>query len=404
VTRVTGSRITFWLLAILVAAIPWDDALQYPSATVSIVKLLGVAVGTAYLATMAGRAPLVLAPTLVPLVIFIGLLVVSLLASGEVGLGLPQLLRYVSFAALFFLVTQIVQNRNEIIVLVGVLTGSAAIASVVGVGRFFARISDRVSGPIADANDFGYLLATVLPLSVYLVGRGGRARPAWVLTTVVIVVAILGTLSRGAVVSLFVVVVWLMIRGWVSLRAVAWTALGLGVLAGVALTFQRDFLADRLYAKGLVAGDNIESRWALWRGALEMAADHPVIGVGTGLFRFRASEYVVNDPLHLFQPVAHNAYVEVLAENGVLGLLAFSAFIVGTWLLLRNGRRAAVDAEDSGLEHLVTALQASFIAAVVGAAFLSVQITPPIWFLGALAACPALAAVVRGNERVDRPS
>ena len=399
-----GSRITFGLLAVLVAAFPWDDALQYPSGTVSIVKLLGVVVGTAYLATMAGRSPLVLAPTLVPLVIFNGLLVVSLLASGDVGLGLPQLLRYGSFAALFFLVTQIVQNRTQIVVLVGVLTGSAAIASVVGLVRFFAKISDRVSGPIGEANDFAYVLATVLPLGVYLIARGGRARPAWVLATVVITAAILGTLSRGAIVSLVVVAAWLTIRGRVSLRSAALTVLGLGAIVGVAFIFQRDFLADRLAAKGVVAGDNVESRWALWRGALEMAGDHPVLGVGTGLYRFRAAEYVVDDPLHMVEPVAHNGYVEVLAENGVLGLLALAAFLVGTWLLLRKGRLAAFDAGDPGFEHLVTALQASFIAAVVGAAFLSVQITPPIWFLGALAACPALTAVASRNVRVERLS
>ena len=41
------SRITFGLIAVLVAAIAWDDTLQYPSETVSVVKLLGVAVGLA---------------------------------------------------------------------------------------------------------------------------------------------------------------------------------------------------------------------------------------------------------------------------------------------------------------------------------------------------------------------
>lgn len=381
----TGQRFTFGLLAILVVAMPWDDALQYPSATVSIIKLLGAAVGLAYLATMAGRTPLVLGRTLPALVVFNVLLVVTLLTSGDVGLGLPQLLRYASFAALFILITQIVQSRTQVIVLVSVLTGSAACASVVGLGRFFAEISDRVSGPIADANDFAYLLATVLPLGVYLILHGGRARIAWFMATVVIGVGIVGTLSRGTVVSLVVMAVWLTVRSRVSLRSVAATVLVLGVLAGGALTFQRGFIEDRLYTKGVAANDNIESRRALWRGALEMAGDHPVLGVGTGQYRFRAAEYVVGDPLNLFQPLAHNAYLEVLAENGVLGLFAFGAYIVGTWLVLRAARRAGADAEDRDAQHLVTALQASFIAAVVGAMFLSVQITPPLWFLGALA-------------------
>ena len=110
----TGQRFTFGLLAVFVAAMPWDDALQYPNATVSIVKLLGAAVALAYLASMAGRTPLVLGPTLPALVVFNVLLVVTLLASGDVGQGLPQLLRYASFAALFVLIAQIVQNRTQV--------------------------------------------------------------------------------------------------------------------------------------------------------------------------------------------------------------------------------------------------------------------------------------------------
>jgi O-antigen ligase len=332
---------------------------------------------------MAGRTPLVLGPTLPALVVFNVLLVVTLLTSDDIGQGLPQLLRYASFAALFVLIAQIVQNRTQVIVLVSVLTGSAALASVVGLGRFFTEVSDRVAGPIADANDFAYLLATVLPLGVYLILRGGRARIVWFLATVVIGVAIVGTLSRGTAVSLVVMALWLMTRA--SLRSVAATLLVFGVLAAGALAFQRDFIEDRLYTKSVAADESIESRQALWRGALEMAGDHPVLGVGTGQYRFRAAEYVVDDPFDLYQPLAHNAYLEVLAENGVLGLVAFGAYIVGTWLVLRSVRRARADDDDRDAQHLVTALQASFIAAVVGAMFLSVQITPPLWFLGALA-------------------
>jgi O-antigen ligase len=381
----TGRSITFWLLLLLVAAFPWDDALGYPSDTVSVVKLLGLALVVAYVATVFGRSAMVWAPTLPAVAVFVALVFVSLGASGDVGSGAAQALRYVQFAGLFFLLTQLVQTRTQVVQLFAVLTASAAIASIVGLVRVFTDVTDRAAGPIADANDFGYVLAAVLPIGLYLVSRGGRARIGWFIAVLLIGCAILGTLSRGTIVSLAVAALWAAVAGRLRLRSVAASAAVLGVIAAALLIFQRPFVDEHLHAKGVIANDNVQSRKALWRGALEMTADHPFLGVGTGQYRFRAAEYVVGDPLNMFEPVAHNAYLEVLAENGVFGLLAFATFIVGTWLLLRRARRNAVAIADRDATHLVDALQASFITAVVGAAFLSVQIAPPLWLVGALA-------------------
>ncbi|HMJ75433.1 MAG TPA: hypothetical protein VK507_05645, partial [Iamia sp.] len=63
-----GRTVTFGVLAVLVAAFPWDDALGFPTETVSVPKLLGLALAGAYVLTMAGRTPLVLPPTLAPVV------------------------------------------------------------------------------------------------------------------------------------------------------------------------------------------------------------------------------------------------------------------------------------------------------------------------------------------------
>ena len=67
---------------------------------------------------------------------------------------------------------------------------------------------DRVSGPIGEANDFAYLLASVLPFAVYLTSRDRRWRTWWVLCCGVLILALFGTLSRGALVGLAAVVLW----------------------------------------------------------------------------------------------------------------------------------------------------------------------------------------------------
>ena len=70
--------------------------------------------------------------------------------------------------------------------LLRVLVLSATAAGLYGAVQLVTGEAERVSGPIADANDFAYLLASVLPFAVYLVlrdrvrGSGGcSARGCW---------------------------------------------------------------------------------------------------------------------------------------------------------------------------------------------------------------------------------
>jgi tetratricopeptide (TPR) repeat protein len=79
-------------------------------------------------------------------------------------------------------------------------------------------------------------------------------------------------------------------------------------------------------------------RLLIWRGALELIGRHPLLGVGLGNFEFAYAEVrsvaewtlsrrdIVDD--------AHNEYLHLTAETGLLGLAAF------LWLLWRAARAA----------------------------------------------------------------
>ena len=76
----------------------------------------------------------------------------------------------------------------------------------------------------------------------------------------------------------------------------------------------------------------------------------------------------------------------MLAETGVLGLVAFVGFLASSWRLLARGRRRRRSASgDRAGRRLATAMQASLIVAIVAGGFLSEQFTTPFWMIGALA-------------------
>jgi O-antigen ligase len=375
------------LLALLVAAFAWDDMLGFPTETVSVVKILGALLLIGYVMRALARDEDVrLPPTLPALLVFTMLVLLSLMISGDVESGLNKTLRYLLFAAFSFLVVQLVRTRGKIAMLLRVFVLSATGAALYGTASWAAGAVDRVSGPIADANDFGYLLASVIPFAVFLAVRDKRARPVWVGCGAILVLALFGTLSRSALVGTAGLVLWAVATRRTRLGGVvAGTVVVVGVLT-LAFTLWRPLIDERIESKSRIAAANVESRKAFWGAAAAMAADHPVLGVGPGRFGIEGRRYIRNDPLNLQAPVAHNAYLEVLAEGGIPTLLAFLAFVAGSWSLAARGRRRFLAADDREGIQLATAVQASLVVAIVAACFLSVQITAPIWLLGGLAA------------------
>lgn len=64
-------------------------------------------------------------------------------------------------------------------------------------------------------------------------------------------------------------------------------------------------------------------RMAHWQAGWRMFEDHPLLGVGTGNFNERYPDYYVRADFRFSQGHAHNFYIHMLAENGLLGLLTY---------------------------------------------------------------------------------
>jgi putative inorganic carbon (HCO3(-)) transporter len=146
------------------------------------------------------------------------------------------------------------------------------------------------------------------------------------------------------------------------------------------------------------AADRGNGREDLWRVAGRMTADHPVAGVGLDNFRVRSAEYVREPGTLRFVDLivdkpheVHNTYLQLLAENGVIGLTLFIA-VVGAAMAsaLRAARRfEAVGALTlAGLARGVLVADIAFLAAAV---FLSAGSRPTLWVL--LAIGPLLLAL-----------
>nr|WP_242623502.1 O-antigen ligase family protein [Pseudonocardia sediminis] len=216
--------------------------------------------------------------------------------------------------------------------------------------------------------------------------RRSIPRAGAVLIGVLVLILVLGaavTVSRGGLIALTVAVTWLALRRGIAPRVMV----GVGavvVVAGavMALAFST-LVGQALSQKDQVAGSNVDTRALRWQIAAEMLPEHPLLGVGPGGFRSNYLGVSHNAELEEQTPVAHNMYVEVAAELGLLGLAGFLGLIgVALW-----SSEKAVRAARAGPDRLLPlAVQCSLIAVLVASTFLSEQYYMPLWSMIA-AAC-----------------
>lgn len=232
-------------------------------------------------------------------------------------------------------------------------------------------VSTRISPHFPDLNAVGSVFALATAgWFTWLVAPAVARR--WRVVSLVAFVASAGALwltqSRAAFVATAVVCVLVWIRitrpSRRMIAGVAIAVLALATLFTVA-NFNRVSRAS--------AGDAARVRVGLAATGLRMAADHPVFGVGLGEFRARANAYTSAELIALF-PVAgagenaHNQWVQVLGETGIIGLLAFCAYWCG---ILAAAVRQPGAGPRVPMVALAAGLTALLLSALLGHPFLT---------------------------------
>ncbi len=380
------------VLMIMLAALPWEGMLDFPTQTVTVVKILGfLLVVSVTLSAIAQGTRLRAPPAAVAAFALVLFAAVSLLVSPDPSGGLPKLLRYALFAGFFFIAIQLLDSRGRLLTALRVFIASGGAAAVWGLVSFLSGQTSLARGPLSEPLEFGYMLATMLPICLFLILEDRRLRLLWLACFPAILAATLATLSRGAFVGLVAMMIWAILTGRIKLKGLLASAVSLAVLVAVGFYLYGPVINESVSQKGVVAQNNEASRLTLWHGAVEMAMDRPITGIGTGQFGEQSVNYVRDNPVILPNPQTHNAYLEILAESGPFALGAFLFFLGASWLTLVRVRRASRGRQNREGERLANGLQAALVVAIAGAFFLSEQVANPFWVICAFAAVLPLA-------------
>lgn len=168
----------------------------------------------------------------------------------------------------------------------------------------------------------------------------------WWAAAIVITAALVLTVSFGGLMSLGagLVIAWLFLPpGKIKMR-LALVAIVIGA-AGFFGLYSTHYFAEH-FQPGRSSG---QVRHQIWTTTIRIIREHPITGVGPNNFE---PAYRTTVPILFWPPLewevskAHNLYLNLWAETGILGLLAFAAIIIflarGYAYTLRDPARRAI--------------------------------------------------------------
>ena len=372
-----------WAAIAYVVAEPFGDLLRevHPAA----LKLAGALLFVSWLARLA-RDP---HPRGLrhPGVYAVGVLVVALVASlvvhgADLTTAQDHAVSYLSYALVVVVLVDTIRRARPTPVTFARRLGLAFLLSCTAAGAVavidFLADGGRADGPLADPNDLAFFMIAALPFALVATRRSALMTSAWAACGAVLVVATFATLSRGALLGLVVMVVVALLLGAVRLTAV----LGVGAVAAVVLGLlwvsHADVVGRSIEEKQHVAETNVDLRVTTVTVAAAMTVDSPLLGQGPGGFEAAMPQFVPAGTTDVQQTVAHQMYLDVSAELGLIGLGAFLAVLV-------FGTRGALRARSvPDRRRLADAVIIALSGTLVSACFLSEQYYLPIWLLVAL--------------------
>ncbi|MCH7905133.1 MAG: O-antigen ligase family protein [Armatimonadetes bacterium] len=293
----------------------------------------------------------------------------SILLSSFGFVSFDAWMSWVVYGAGFFLAVGSLGRVRGPRLLFATLTAAMALVALRGIYEYLKVFeiepTYRIFAGWNNPNALAGVLLVGLPIALALgLSSKGLQRGLSMAAAVLIMLALLLTQSKGgylaAAVSIATLVSLCLIwrRGWFSFSALIPVA-----VAGLLLfSFQsRGAAADdqsgsmnRVSNAAGTQTQSVEYRKLLWQGTVSLIESNPV-GYGIGSYRFQSAR----SGLHEQTQFAHQTYLQIAAEGGVLTLLIV-LWIVGTWL-----KQVCSGARSLPVERRT--LLAGCIAAIVGA-------------------------------------
>ena len=391
--------LAYRLALLLVFAVPWEAAVQVGSLGRGS-KLIGAALAVVWLLSIVGRGrlrePGDFQKTLFLFTVWSGLTLLWSIDTDATVSGFrtsAQLLVLVMILWDLFDTREAVETALQAYVLGAFVTCGSIIANYLTAPEAKYPTHFRVNALGFETDGIAFIVAAAGPAAWYLAASSS----SWKRSSLVRLVnysylpiglfSIILTGTRGATVASIptaIFVLWsLRTAGRTTRRVVAaaFAATIIGLLA-IAPQGQLDRIGTTVTATDPGRqGSALSGRWTIWQASGQAFVEKPVGGVGLDAHRL-AVAYELGQVRVLtgYEKEAHNAYLSILTETGIVGIVLFALVLLCVFASVRKLR---------GWEAWYWSSQLAVLA--IGAMSLSLEASKSVWIFLALSVCFAAA-------------
>ena len=329
-------------LGLILASTTVADALPQIPLLSSVIPLIGIITFLGFISNKKYRNAIKPNLSKVELLglIFVFWLIISNPNASILGKTRSWVLTFIQLLMMLWLARQFIRTKSDhqtimIILVIGILI--SAVVAIIQVGSLSnLNIENRAEGLSGGANTAARYFLYGIILLFYLESESKNSqliRIVEIFCIALLAIALIFTESRSGLI-LLIIFAFLQLLPMFSKKKKS-VLLIIILLATIFFLIGKTALStlqfNNVIGSIINGSDTVGYRYTLWNAGIKMTFDHPFIGVGIGKF---------GDYLPYYWPVsktilantAHNTYIEVLAETGIIGFIIFASLLVASFL------------------------------------------------------------------------
>ncbi len=320
------------LSLVLIFMIPWEGVIELPGLGTA-ARLMGLAVGAFWVATVVitdrFRKP---GPFHIMVCLFVLWNALSVFWSADVNRTVTQLVTWAQLLGFVFIVWDLYTTRSALLAGLQAYVLGAYVAIGSAVANFFSgnvyyTNYQRFSAGDTNPDGFGFIVVLGIPVAWYLASSESSSKMSHLLKLVnyaYIPAALMGLALSGTRTAMIASIVGMTfgLATLTRLRLVVRVAILVLLISIIFVLLPvvqplRSF--QRLSTTGAeLSGGDLNQRTGLWREGLASFVEHPLLGVGSNMYR----------SVNSLGKVAHNSFLSVLVEVGLIGFVLFGIILM----------------------------------------------------------------------------
>jgi len=310
-----------------------------------------------------------------PIYLFIIILTLSLLITNTIKVSFGDYIIFISYIFLYFMVIGVISQKKEfnsfikIFFITSFLVSIYALLQYYGLDPYFSELG-QITSTIGQKNWVSNYLAIIFPVifSYFLLQEERKSKLIYYLLLSVLYTTLLICQSRGIWISIsltLIFAIYMVIKfklfeifeknkKWMMALFIIFLIITIIYSTDNPLNKSRLTVTERALSTFDEQDPSVNARLLIWKTTFKMIKDKPLFGSGIGTFKLNylnyQADFLRNNPEYIKYSgkaaEAHNEYLQMAAELGIVGLGTFLSILFVFYSLALKYLKSKHDHQD----------------------------------------------------------